>query len=131
MQSNTVSSKFAGALAALALCTCPTGAIAATAQETSPDPMAPVVEPAPPTAVEVVPPPPAAPLAVQEVMPAPPVAPPAVRPISGGGGGIGVSPLLLGLGGLVAAGLLYFVLRGKKKNNDPEPTPTPTPTPTP
>lgn len=127
MQSNTVSSKFAGALAALALCTCSTGAIAATAQETSPDPMSPVVEPAPPPVAEVVPPPPAAPMAVQEVMPPPPVAPPAVTPL--GGRGISASPLLLGLGALVGAGLLYFVLRGKKKKNDPEPTPTPTPTP--
>ncbi len=120
MQSGSVSSKFAGALAALALCTCSTGAIAATAQETSPDPMLPVLDPAPPPVAEAVPPPPAAPLAVQEVMPPPPVPPPPVAPI--GGRGISASPLLLGLGALVGAGLLYFVLRGKKKN-DPTPDP--------
>ncbi len=122
MQSGSVSSKFAGALAALALCTCSTGAIAATAQETSPDPMLPVLDPAPPPVAEAVPPPPAAPLAVQEVMPPPPVPPPPVAPI--GGRGISASPLLLGLGALVGAGLLYFVLRGKKKN-DPTPDPDP------
>lgn len=128
MQPGSVSSKFAGALAALALCTCSTGAIAATAQETSPDPMAPVLDPAPAPVAEVVPPPPAAPPAVQEVMAPPPVAPPPVAAI-GGGGGIGVSPLLLGLGALVVGGLLYFVLRGKKKDDDPAPDPAPTPTP--
>ncbi len=123
MQPGSVSSKFAGALAALALCTS-TGAVAATAQETSPDPTLPVIDPAPPPVAEVVPPPPATPLQVQEVMPPPPVAPPPVAPL--GGRGISASPLLLGLGALVGAGLLYFVLRGKKKN-DPDPAPDPTP----
>jgi hypothetical protein len=114
MQSGSVLTKFAGAQAALALCTCSTGAIAAMAQDTSPDPLLPAVEPAPPPVAEVqptpppvaevAPPPPTTRLPVQEVLPPPPVAPPPVAPL--GGGGIGASPLLLGLGALVGAGLL-------------------------
>lgn len=121
MQSGSVSSKFAGALAALALCTS-TGATAATSQETSPDPTLPVVDPAPRPVQVATPPPPVAGPVAQEVMPPPPVPPPPVAPLRGGG--ISASPLLLGLGALVGAGLLFFVLRDKKKK-DPTPDPAP------
>jgi hypothetical protein len=59
----------------------------------------PVVDPIPPVLPGAVPP--------------PPVPPPPLPPIIGAG--FGFSPLLLGLAGIAAAGLLYLLLH---KNND-------------
>ena len=148
MQTASVSRKFAGALAAIALCTSSTGAIAATAQTPGYGSISPLVAlsalgsdasraalcgasaaaAAGAAAVAqgaaqgcVLPVVDAAPPPVAEVMPPPPVAPPPVAPI-GGGVGFGVSPLLLGLVGLAGAGLLLLLLRGKDKDEDVSPT---------
>jgi len=139
MQMATVSRRFAGALAAIALCTSSTGAIAATSQSARTVAVSPLVAlsalgsdasraalcgasaaaAAGAAAVAqgaaqgcVLPVVDAVPPPVAEVMPPPPVAPPAVAPITGGG--FGISPLLLGLIGLAGAGLLLLLLR----NND-------------
>lgn len=146
MQLGNISRKFAGGLIAVALCTSSTGAIAASAQHAaqpaSISPLValsalgtdasraalcgasaavaagaaavaqgaaqgcvlPVVDQAPPPVVEALPP--------------PPVAPPPIAPI---GGGFGVSPLLLALAGIAAAGLLYLLLRDKDDDEDEEP----------
>ncbi len=144
MRSASVSRKFPGALAAIALCMSSTGAIAATTQTAPAGLISPLIAlsalgsdasraalcgasaaaAAGAAAVAqgatqgcVLPVLDAAPPPVAEVMPPPPVAPPPM-PAIGGGGGFGVSPLLLGLVGLAGAGLLYLLLNKKDKDKD-------------
>ena len=143
MQMASVSKRVAGAVAAIALCTSSTGAIAASAYAPAPDSISPLVAlsalgsdasraalcgasaaaAAGAAAVAqgaaqgcVLPVLDAAPPPVAEVMPPPPVAPPPVPAIEGTG--LGFSPLLIGLVGIAAAGLLYLVLNKKDKDDD-------------
>ena len=151
MQTASVSKKIAGAIAAIALCTSSTGAIAATAKLPAAGSISPLVAlsalgsdasraalcgasaaaAAGAAAIAqgaaqgcVLPVLDAAPPPVAEVMPPPPVAPPPMPPIEGAG--LGFSPLLIGLVGIAAAGLLYLVLGKKDKDDDDDPVVTPT-----
>jgi hypothetical protein len=146
MQLASFSKRFAGALAAVALCTSSTGAIAASTQAAHPVSISPLVAlsalgsdasraalcGASAAAVAgaaaasaqgaaqgcVLPVVDAAPPPpVAETLPPPPVAPPPVAPV---GGGFGFSPRLLALAGIGAAVLLVVLLH-KKNDNDESP----------
>ena len=148
MRITSISRKFAGALAALALCTASTGAIAASSHQASSAGVSPLVAlsalgsdasraalcgasavaAAGATAVAqgaaqgcvlpVMDPAVAAPPPLVETLPPPPVPPPPVAPV---GGGFGISPLLLALAGIAAAVLLVVLLKDKDKDEDVSP----------
>lgn len=143
MQSAVFSRKLTGILAAMAICTSSTGAIAASShqkiQQAGISPLvalsalgsdasraalcgasaaaaagAAVIQGAAPGCV--LPVMDAAPVAI-DTMPPPPVPPPPVAPA---GGGFAISPLLLALAGIAAAALAYYLLK-KDKDEDESP----------
>lgn len=141
MQSASISKKIAGALAALALCTSSTGAIAASTQHAVQPSISPLVAlsalgsdasrtalcgaaaaaaagaaavaqgAAPGCVLPVVD---AVPPPVVEAPP-PPVALPPVEPVSAG---FAISPLLLALAGIAAAVLAYYLLKDDDEDGD-------------
>lgn len=142
MRGTSISKKSVGTLAALALCTASTGAIASSSQQASqPAAISPLVAlsalgsdasraalcgasavaAAGATAVaQGVGPGCVLPILdtppppqVVETLPPPPVPPPPVAPV---GGGFGISPLLLALAGIAAAVLLVTLLGNKDKD---------------
>jgi hypothetical protein len=145
MQLASNSRKFSGALAAFALITSSTGAIAASTPTPHPSSISPLValsalasdssrvalcgaaaaaaagasatQGANPGCVLPVVDPAAAPPPVADALPPPPVAPPPVAPLASEG--FGISPLLLGLVAVAAAVGLYFLLK-KKKTSSPD-----------